>query len=698
MLLTYSIVYSLPLLAVESLFKLINSIFDTPVVPDTSYLINMMFNPIYKASFHLTCHECGSYLCQFDSGSEKPRIVTCESCEALIDTSELNGTNSFVIWNISEDVKKLIEANSDYYNSVMNRIPDKEKIRDIYDGKEYQKFVESLPEQDRRKYVTSVLNSDGSPIFKSSTLSIWPVQHILSEIPIEQRINNTIVQGLWFGKSKPNMQVFLKPIVENLNELSNTGIECNIAGETRRIKMFTVCCCVDSAARPPMQGLIQYNGAFGCSWCEHPGVYSKDDKCIKYTIADGNYDLRTKAKAKQDIAQVKETNQTIKGFKYETPLVDLIGFNIINGFVVDYMHNILLGIVRTYAKYWTSRGNEYSLSKRQIRLVDKVLIKLTPHTQIGRLSRPTKYIRYWKARECENWLLYYSGPILSQLLPNKYVEHWAKFVEAVHILLQKEISVQDLDIADFLLHEFVFDSENLYGIKSMTYNMHQLLHLAASVRDWGPLWAHNGYPFENGNGQLLQSIHAANGVISQVQRQIQFEKSLSHLQHLKNDRNTPLRVKMFMRHMRKKTVKNTFKTKYSRYIGRSFVPNKQSVQNCNMSLKTTEGYNKIIVDNCVHTTCLKQNKRSDNSYVMLQNKTINQIQEFLVDVSTKEEIIVGKIVQTKPAEHICKQTRQIEQIDDNVNFFHNSEIELPCNVINVNADTYICPVPNTCHL
>ncbi|EFN66114.1 hypothetical protein EAG_05121, partial [Camponotus floridanus] len=35
------------------------------------------------------------------------------------------------------------------------------------------------------------------------------------------------------------------------------------------IKVFTVCCCVDSVARAPMQDMVQH-GHFGCNWCLHP--------------------------------------------------------------------------------------------------------------------------------------------------------------------------------------------------------------------------------------------------------------------------------------------------------------------------------------------------------------------------------------------------------------------------------------------
>ena len=46
--------------------------------------------------------------------------------------------------------------------------------------------------------------------------------------------------------------------------------------------------------------------------------------------------------------------------------------------------------------------------------------------------------------------------------------------------------------------------DRLYGPKFITFNVHQLLHLPQSVRQWGPLWAHSVFPFEDWNGRLLK--------------------------------------------------------------------------------------------------------------------------------------------------------------------------------------------------
>lgn len=81
-----------------------------------------------------------------------------------------------------------------------------------------------------------------------------------------------------------------------------------------------------------------------------------------------------------------------------------------------------------------------------------------------------------------------------------------------------------------MLHEFVFKTEQFFGQVAMTYNIHQLLHIAKSVRNWGPLWAHSAFAFENGNHHILQAIKCAKGVIYQILRYININRSVSILE------------------------------------------------------------------------------------------------------------------------------------------------------------------------
>ena len=168
------------------------------------------------------------------------------------------------------------------------RVANPGKVEDIYDGNLYQRFKNSLNKNDKHSYITTVFNSDESPLFKSSKYSIWPIQLIINELPHDVRFKNTLTVAMWFGKGKPIMPIFMKQFVKYMNHLSTTGISCEIGGRKKMIKMFALCACVDTMCRPTMQGIIQFHGKFGCSWCYHPGemIGLYKHKSRKYCILD----------------------------------------------------------------------------------------------------------------------------------------------------------------------------------------------------------------------------------------------------------------------------------------------------------------------------------------------------------------------------------------------------------------------------
>ena len=75
---------------------------------------------------------------------------------------------------------------------------------------------------------------------------------------------------------------------------------------------------------------------------------------------------------------------------------------------------------------------------------------------------------FWiEASELQSWLLFYALPCLVGFLPDKYLQHFAHFSEAVYILLGSGITAIQLQSARELLDKFYKDFQALYGMKSM---------------------------------------------------------------------------------------------------------------------------------------------------------------------------------------------------------------------------------------
>ena len=84
------------------------------------------------------------------------------------------------------------------------------------------------------------------------------------------REENMMLVGLWVSKTEPNMNLHLQPLVDQANELSYKGFKWEWNGQEIISKFYPLECCVDSVARCAMLNMKQYNGFYGCTYCEHP--------------------------------------------------------------------------------------------------------------------------------------------------------------------------------------------------------------------------------------------------------------------------------------------------------------------------------------------------------------------------------------------------------------------------------------------
>ena len=133
------------------------------------------------------------------------------------------------------------------------------------------------------------------------------------------------------------MNVFFKPFVESMNELSCQGVQCIINGLEICIEVFPFICSVDSVTGAPVQGFVRFNGSFGCGHCLSPGqwVQSKANNPRSGNINDPILDKGPKQRNIQDTIKhmngAVNSKKSVIGVKTPSQLVNLLKFDIING-------------------------------------------------------------------------------------------------------------------------------------------------------------------------------------------------------------------------------------------------------------------------------------------------------------------------------------------------------------------------------
>lgn len=140
-------------------------------------------------------------------------------------------------------------------------------------------------------------------------------------------------------------------------------------------------------------------------------------------------------------------------------------------------------------------------------------------------------MKYWKASELRSFLLYWGIPVLSGVLRNEYMVHYVLLVQALNILLKTKISKTEIDVAERLLLRFSQQWDQLYPVRRMTLNLHQLVHLADDVRKLGPLYGHSCFFFEELNGFLMKQISGTQHIDNQITTSLCFYQKLPELRH-----------------------------------------------------------------------------------------------------------------------------------------------------------------------
>ena len=482
------------------------------LLPTTKYFLKKYFqlNP-ESIAVRFYCPQC---CCSLTS------TLWCSICDLTYDKAVLNKNHNFFLYlPLLPQLINLLETR--HFGSKLrstSRLACHDGFSDIYDGKKYREFMSGILAKDDNA-MSLTFNTDGVPLFKSSSFCIWPLQTFINELPALERKVNFLLSGLWFGNCKPNLATFLKPFTDEMQVLGSIGFDWLRNGVKIRSLVFAVACCCDSVARAMLQNIMQFNGAFGCSWCLCPGESVKKGKdFVRVYTAVHDLLLRDDGGLRDCARKAHDDGIPISGVKGPSPLSLLPGFDMVTGFVVDYMHSVDLGVTRQLSHLWfdsANHGKPWYIGKR-IAEIDKRMMCTLPPSNVTRVPRELSTRAYWKANEWRSFLLFYAPIVLEGILPLSYYKHMLLLSTALFSLQREVISDVDLFHISTYLEEFVSSFRDLYGTEYMSYNVHLLLHMTDCVRNWGPLWCYSAYSFESANGLFLKLFHGTQAVAKQI--------------------------------------------------------------------------------------------------------------------------------------------------------------------------------------
>lgn len=377
-----------------------------------------------------------------------------------------------------------------------------------------RKFLENgikLP-----KYIDIIANMDGLPLNKSSKANFWPISMSISNL----KVVKPFIIGVYFDeKAKPDCsRDYLEDFVKDLVQLKQIGFQ----GIFVRKAIYPL----DGPALAFVKKVQGHNAKEGCNRCTVVGEW----KCNRTCFPDTSYnERRTDTEFRQ--RNYNKHHKTIEPGPLEQ---EELCTDMINDFPIDPLHCADLGVMKKLILCWTGNlrlGNTYkapptmkiTLTSLQILTIDshlKFIAKDQP-SEYNRPSRELSMCKLWKGAEF-SCILHCTGPVIfKNILPNMVYENFLLFHVASTIATCEEHK-KLWPLCKNLFLEFVNSFKVLYGDYSVSYNVHNLLHIYDDLNYLGrPITYSSTASFESRLGLIKKLVRGGNRRIEQVAHRVE---------------------------------------------------------------------------------------------------------------------------------------------------------------------------------
>lgn len=483
--------HSISYVAAEKIIDLINNEFGYKRLPKSmKTLLRRIDSEVFDFDFTFVC-KCGSTLKYQSKNGRFLTKVSCNTCRKTFNNyKELSEYPYYCTLPIKSQIIRLAETYSHPNNL-------------------------SQSGQEGILYLDILLAVDAIPIYKSTSSSLHVMMVFVDKMKQRGKDAIPIVSTLFYGPHKPDVFFFFKTFIDEYHELSNSSFQTKWASETR-LKLIGIL--ADAPCRAWILGMHQFNGTYGCHRCYIKTIAGK--------YLPTKYDtLKLRTTAETEGIRASLCNNThIMGVIRPTPLSHLREFDYIKNTAVEYIHCGILGVVKNILKSVmldSAWGNNMFVNNNRpsIQYFVEKFNQIRPPSCFKRF-RDFSEITNYKSSEFENFLFYFSYPILKSRLKNEYLVHFLLLSSAMYKILSKnddesrQQTHSDIDRFNQLIYELEYP-EDMYK-----YNTHSLHHLAEDNFSFGKLKHYNAYCYENFLGQLKSLVRYPINIPQQVMCQV----------------------------------------------------------------------------------------------------------------------------------------------------------------------------------
>lgn len=320
--------------------------------------------------------------------------------------------------------------------------------------------------------VTIDIHVDGIPI---GSKELWPVTAFIREL------KKPILLLCYEGNKKPDRKELLQNVFTEIDAMIGNGVLV----EDRIVSVSFGNLLCDAPARALVLNVVSHNATFACFKC-WARSFRKNCKLPKARKVKSRpsfpvfcNDIRTDAEFRSK-KQYHETTSLTHHRSQEKVEIELLrNIDIIQSSPIDYMHTILLGVVRNQLiGVWSVIVPLFAEK------INKSLEDLNACIP-DEFPRKCRGLREdWKATEYRLFLLYLGPYILKNVLSEPQYEHFITLCIAMRIMCSEEnIMLKYIRFAEKLMNEFVSNYQIIYPFEPLSYNLHMANHLPVVCRE-----------------------------------------------------------------------------------------------------------------------------------------------------------------------------------------------------------------------
>lgn len=521
--------------SLEEMARIMNMMENASIrVPDTKYKIMKQVHPQFTAEFQLLCARCGNYT----PTCEKKVQCVNTSCANMLCTSN---SKYFVYLRLKRQLENSI---NEHWDEIMkNQMSMDNIMTDVHDAIQFKNVATKF---EGFKVLSLAVCTDGAAIFNNNSQSLWAIQLYQNYLDPKIRYvpKNVLVVAFHCDAEKPKMKDFFHPLLSDLKAIHSAGgIVMEKNGCKQKFMPVITHFLGDLPAKIDVQEMKSYAGFDSCGFCYHPGVSIKSNpnsSYVRYIRRDKPEKLRTHDDMLDTYLKIQKKILTpINGVKGISCMIAAPHFNLIDGYGIDYMHCILLGVVKKLLNLWLNSINHskpFYIKPDDQKVLNKRITSIKPTSEISRKPGPINKRAEYKANEFRTLLLYYLRYCLSGLLTKTYIDHFQLLSSSIYIMLKDRISQEEISNAEADLTKFADDFERLYGENNVTMDVHLSRHIVNAVHNLGPLWAQSAFALEANNG-ILTKTTAKRNVLHSITWKYNARCSLGVLEQPERDDN-----------------------------------------------------------------------------------------------------------------------------------------------------------------